>query len=650
MARKIKTLGFYGGKRYIVPHLLKLMPPHKLYVELFGGGAALLFSKPPSPIEVYNDIDSNLVNLFRVLRDDKLFPIFLHKLKWTLYSREEWRRARKSYRFPNNPVERAVRFFITVRQSFSKQGTSWAYGIEAKNMARAYFKFIKELDYFHQRLENVQIENLDWYDCLKKYNIRDSFFYCLEPHTEILTPQGIKAIKDIKPGEFVITPYGPRRVIANLRRFVNDFAIKLNIMGLGRQHLICSGEHKFFVKENKNAAPSWRDAKSLAVGNYIAIGTDNRIFHFSAPPIINKKYREKILDYPKDAEKLAYLAGWFAAEGHYAKGLHFNLGKHEINYAKEIQSIIKELFNIDAQIILPPHTPNDSVILVRCFSCNLEDYFKKYIVGYNSELGRGKGKYLKEWLLYASPEIQINFLRGWLRGDGNLTIINECTENPKFRRSGKRNKYKYTGTTASHTMAWQIYHIALRCGLHPNIKRRGNNYDIYFTTLADMQKLLNIQISGRICKRRFWQDGFLWAPITKIERIKYNNYMHDLSLESVHSYYLSNGVLTHNCDPPYVISARRSRRKAYSHDFSIEDHEKLVEVLINEFKGKGALSGYKNEIYARLEKEGWTRIDIEVPLFASGGPTTRKARNKNVPRPKAVESIWINYQLPSLKI
>ena len=76
MARKIKTLGFYGGKRYIVPHLLKLMPPHKLYVELFGGGAALLFSKPPSPIEVYNDIDSNLVNLFRVLRDDKLFPIY----------------------------------------------------------------------------------------------------------------------------------------------------------------------------------------------------------------------------------------------------------------------------------------------------------------------------------------------------------------------------------------------------------------------------------------------------------------------------------------------------------------------------------------------------------------------------------------------
>ena len=69
-----------------MPKLLPLIPEHACYVEVFGGAAALLLNKPPSPMEVYNDADSELVNLFEVVRDD--VDAFVKQADWLLYSRE----------------------------------------------------------------------------------------------------------------------------------------------------------------------------------------------------------------------------------------------------------------------------------------------------------------------------------------------------------------------------------------------------------------------------------------------------------------------------------------------------------------------------------------------------------------------------------
>ena len=81
---------WYGGKGNMVKKLLKLIPEHKIYVEVFGGGASLLFAKEPSPIEIYNDIDEGLVNFFRVLRDPEKFGKFYAKAVLTPYSRAEF--------------------------------------------------------------------------------------------------------------------------------------------------------------------------------------------------------------------------------------------------------------------------------------------------------------------------------------------------------------------------------------------------------------------------------------------------------------------------------------------------------------------------------------------------------------------------------
>lgn len=79
-----------GGKGLMVGKLLKLLPPHRHYVEVFGGGASLLSAKGPAGgVEVYNDIDAGLVHFFRTLRDPKLFWEFYVKAISTPYSRLE---------------------------------------------------------------------------------------------------------------------------------------------------------------------------------------------------------------------------------------------------------------------------------------------------------------------------------------------------------------------------------------------------------------------------------------------------------------------------------------------------------------------------------------------------------------------------------
>ncbi len=80
-----------GGKFRLAPSIIKLLPPHRIYVEVFGGAASVLLAKEPSQIEVYNDRDGALVNLFETIRNHPL--LFLDRCNFLLYSRhlyQQW--------------------------------------------------------------------------------------------------------------------------------------------------------------------------------------------------------------------------------------------------------------------------------------------------------------------------------------------------------------------------------------------------------------------------------------------------------------------------------------------------------------------------------------------------------------------------------
>lgn len=180
---------YFGGKQLMAGKLLPLFPEHRTYVEVFGGAASLLFAKKPSPVEVYNDLDSDLVNFMRVLRDrDGMFPDFYNRACLSPYSRKEWLFCRDHLNDDPNPVERARRFFVLARFSFSGLvGNSFGIDITGSKRgmvqkASAYQGVLGILPRLSERLMSVLIENRDFRDIIRLYDTEQSFFYFDPPY------------------------------------------------------------------------------------------------------------------------------------------------------------------------------------------------------------------------------------------------------------------------------------------------------------------------------------------------------------------------------------------------------------------------------------------------------------------------------------
>lgn len=180
---------WYGGKQKLLPTLLSLLPEHDNYVEVFGGAAALLFAKPRSQFEVYNDRDSGLVNFFRVLRDAKRAKELQRLLRLTPYSREEYAECKVGWRDAADEVEMARRWFVVAAQSFGGRfGSGW--GFESKyNAAKTahprpyiYANRLEELDTFIERFAGVYVEHDDFEAILDRYDGPDMLFYCDPPY------------------------------------------------------------------------------------------------------------------------------------------------------------------------------------------------------------------------------------------------------------------------------------------------------------------------------------------------------------------------------------------------------------------------------------------------------------------------------------
>jgi DNA adenine methylase len=114
-------LRYLGSKWRLAPWLLDHLPPHEIYVEAFGGGAALLLRKPRARTEVYNDVDQQLVNLFRILRTADTAADFIRQVKLTPYARDEYFEAHEP---TDDAMESARRLLIRSHMGHGSRGTS----------------------------------------------------------------------------------------------------------------------------------------------------------------------------------------------------------------------------------------------------------------------------------------------------------------------------------------------------------------------------------------------------------------------------------------------------------------------------------------------------------------------------------------------
>jgi DNA adenine methylase len=169
--------------------LLSLIPPHKIYVEPYGGAAYLLINKEPSPVEIYNDVHSGLVALFRVLRDKEKFDRFYNLLQLTPYSEEEFYHCKLAWQEEADEVEKAYKFFVCTRMSFNSKGRTFAYSHSAsvRGMAKAtsaWLSVIDQLPELTERLRTIQVEYVDGLKCIQRHDDESAFMYLDPPYPD----------------------------------------------------------------------------------------------------------------------------------------------------------------------------------------------------------------------------------------------------------------------------------------------------------------------------------------------------------------------------------------------------------------------------------------------------------------------------------
>lgn len=199
LARGIESpaIRYHGGKFRLAPWIMQFFPPHMTYVEPFGGAAGVLLQKQRSYAEVYNDLDGDIVNFFRVLRDPNQRRQLLELVSLTPYARDDFDEA---WEETADPVERARRTAIRAQMGFGSAGatkgvtgfridTRRAYGT-AQHLWTEYPKAIADVG---QRFQSVLIENRPAIEVMQQHDRNDTLHFVDPPYvlsTRVLQANG----------------------------------------------------------------------------------------------------------------------------------------------------------------------------------------------------------------------------------------------------------------------------------------------------------------------------------------------------------------------------------------------------------------------------------------------------------------------------
>jgi DNA adenine methylase len=180
------ALRYHGAKFRLAKWLLPFFPPHRCYVEPFGGAAGVLLQKERAYAEVYNDLDGDVVNFFRVLRDPDTRAALIAAIVLTPYARDEFELA---WQMVDEPIERARRLAVRAQMGFGSAGaskgstgfrvdTNRAYGTAQQHWAN----YPEAIAAVGQRLTGVLIENRPALDTLRAHDAATTLHFVDPPY------------------------------------------------------------------------------------------------------------------------------------------------------------------------------------------------------------------------------------------------------------------------------------------------------------------------------------------------------------------------------------------------------------------------------------------------------------------------------------
>ena len=171
-----------GGKRRLADLLIPRFPAHKCYVEVFAGGAALYFLRRPADVEIINDVNGELVNLYRVVQ--RHLEEFVRQFKWMLSSRQVFKWLQETKPQTLTDIERAARFYYLQHHAFGAKLEGQTFGTATTAPPVNLLRIEEQLSAAHLRLVSTTVEQLDWHACVQRYDREHTFFYMDPPYWE----------------------------------------------------------------------------------------------------------------------------------------------------------------------------------------------------------------------------------------------------------------------------------------------------------------------------------------------------------------------------------------------------------------------------------------------------------------------------------
>jgi DNA adenine methylase len=174
-------ISYLGGKSLLAQKIIPHIPDHKCYCEVFAGAAWLLFKKNPSNVEILNDINSDLVTLYRVVKHH--LDEFVRYFRWELVSRDEFERLKGERPETLTDIQRAARFYYLLRNGYASRITNPSFSVAATGRPRFnLLRIEEELSAIHLRLSRVYVENMHYDQFIRRFDKFQTFFYLDPPY------------------------------------------------------------------------------------------------------------------------------------------------------------------------------------------------------------------------------------------------------------------------------------------------------------------------------------------------------------------------------------------------------------------------------------------------------------------------------------